>query len=119
MPVVGSDVNLLVVYSDLNIADLDAVAKLAQQVRRRHRVSPRFLSLRNLTSSAPYFQIDFLEMLEAHVVLHGRDVLATLEARPADLHWQIAHEAGRLTYIDPTGREAGTVTKIEPIQPWN
>jgi hypothetical protein len=32
--------------------------------------------------------------------------------------WQIAHEAGRLTYIDPTGREAGTVTKIEPIAPW-
>lgn len=33
--------------------------------------------------------------------------------------WQIAHEAGRLTYIDPTGREAGTVTRIEPIQPWS
>ena len=32
--------------------------------------------------------------------------------------WQIAHEAGRLTYIAPTGREAGTVTRIEPIQPW-
>lgn len=32
--------------------------------------------------------------------------------------WKIAHEAGRLTYIDPTGREAGTVTRIEPIQPW-
>lgn len=30
--------------------------------------------------------------------------------------WQIAHEAGRLTYIDPTGREAGTVTRIEPIR---
>lgn len=33
--------------------------------------------------------------------------------------WKIAHEAGRLTYIDPTGREAGTVTRIEPIQPWS
>ncbi len=32
--------------------------------------------------------------------------------------WQIRHEAGRLTYIDPTGREAGTVTRIEPIAPW-
>jgi hypothetical protein len=32
--------------------------------------------------------------------------------------WQIAHEAGRLTYIDPTGREAGTVTRIELIAPW-
>lgn len=33
--------------------------------------------------------------------------------------WQIGHEAGRLTYIDPTGREAGTVTRIEPMGPWS
>ncbi len=32
--------------------------------------------------------------------------------------WQITHEVGRLTYLDPTGREAGTVTRIEPMQPW-
>jgi hypothetical protein len=32
--------------------------------------------------------------------------------------WQIAHEEGRLTYIDPTGRKAGTVTRIEPNGPW-
>ncbi|WP_374436384.1 hypothetical protein [Tabrizicola sp.] len=32
--------------------------------------------------------------------------------------WKIAHDVGRLTYIDPTGREAGTVTRIEPIQRW-
>lgn len=33
-------------------------------------------------------------------------------------NWQIAHEAGRLVYIDPTGKEAGTVTRIEPIGQW-
>ncbi len=33
--------------------------------------------------------------------------------------WQIRHEAGKLVYIDPTGGEAGTVTRIEPIRPWN
>lgn len=32
--------------------------------------------------------------------------------------WKIAHDVGRLTYIDPAGKEAGTVTRIEPIQPW-
>jgi hypothetical protein len=31
--------------------------------------------------------------------------------------WRIAHEAGRLTYIDPTGKEVGVVTRIEPIRP--
>lgn len=33
--------------------------------------------------------------------------------------WKIGHEAGRLTYIDPTGREVGTVTRIEPIPAWS
>lgn len=33
--------------------------------------------------------------------------------------WKIAHDVGRLTYIDPTGKEAGTVTRIEPIQAWS
>lgn len=32
--------------------------------------------------------------------------------------WQIAHDVGRPTYIDPSSREAGTVTRIEPIAPW-
>jgi hypothetical protein len=29
--------------------------------------------------------------------------------------WQIDHAPGQLTYIDPTGRRAGTVTRIEPL----
>lgn len=31
--------------------------------------------------------------------------------------WRIGHEDGRLTYINPTGGEAGTVTRIEPMRP--
>jgi hypothetical protein len=29
--------------------------------------------------------------------------------------WQIRHDIGRLVYVDDTGREAGTITRIEPI----
>jgi predicted nucleotidyltransferase len=91
-----SDVNLLVVYSDINIADLDTVAKLARTWMRKQRFVPRFLSLRNLTSSTRYFQVDFLDMRDAHVTIYGRDVLDGLEVRPADLHWQLAHEVKRM-----------------------
>jgi hypothetical protein len=31
--------------------------------------------------------------------------------------WRIKHEAGRLVYVDGEGKEAGTVTRIEPIGP--
>ena len=30
---------------------------------------------------------------------------------------QTDHQAGRLTYNDCTGREAGTVTRVKPVQP--
>lgn len=32
--------------------------------------------------------------------------------------WKIAHDAGRLTDTDPTGREAGTATRTQPTALW-
>lgn len=87
-----SDVNLLVIYSDLNIADLKIVAKLAQRWLERRNFAPRFLSKRNLVSSAKYFQIDLMEMRDARVVLYGEDVLAQLPVSAMDMQWQLAHE---------------------------
>lgn len=92
----SSDVNLLVIYSDLNIADLDAVTKLAQKWLKRRRFAPRFLSLRNLTASSRYFQIDLLEMRDAHLKLYGSNPLGATETRPADMAWQLAHEIKRM-----------------------
>ncbi len=87
-----SDVNLLVVYSDLDLGDLHAVSRLARRWLRRRRFGPRFLSRRNLESAARYFPIDFMEMRDAHVVLHGEDLLPRLQFPREALVWQLAHE---------------------------
>ncbi|HEU4391881.1 MAG TPA: nucleotidyltransferase domain-containing protein [Blastocatellia bacterium] len=87
-----SDVNVLIVHSELDIADLEHVADLSRQWLQKKRIAPRFLSRRNLVESARYFQIDFLEMRDAHVVLWGEDVLAAIELLPAELRWQIGYE---------------------------
>ncbi len=87
-----SDVNLLVIYSDLNISDLKAVTKLAQRWLERRNFAPRFLSKRNLVSSAKYFQIDLMEMRDARVLLYGEDILAQLPVSAKDMQWQLAHE---------------------------
>ena len=87
-----SDVNLLIVYSDLNIVDLERVSDLSRRWLRKYRFAPRFLSQRNLEQSARYFQVDFLLMRDAHAVLWGADVLAGMGMRPAELRWQIAYE---------------------------
>ncbi|MBS1876744.1 MAG: hypothetical protein JSU00_26255 [Acidobacteria bacterium] len=91
-----SDLNLLVIYSDLNIADLESVAKLAQRWFRKRRFAPRFVSEQNFSRSARFFQIDLLEMREAHVTVFGPDPLAAVELCRADLHWQLSHEVKRM-----------------------
>src|SRR5262245_23207338 len=87
-----SDVNLMVVYSDLDITDLARVAELSRRWLKKQRFAPRFLSHRNLTDSALYFQIDFLDMRDAHVTLCGEDVLSGIQIDRPHLRWQIAYE---------------------------
>jgi predicted nucleotidyltransferase len=92
----SSDLNLLIIYDELKITDIAAVAPVAQRWFKKRRFSPRFLSRRNLIETARYFQIDFLGMRNAHVLLYGEDVLATIALSPADLRWQLAHEIKRM-----------------------
>lgn len=92
----SSDLNLLVVYDDLELAALAPLAPVCRRWLGKRRFSPRFLSRRNLEQTARYFQLDFLDMRDAHVVLLGDDVLASLTLSPADLHWQLAHETKRM-----------------------
>lgn len=87
-----SDLNLLVVYSDLNVADLAAVAGLARTWLKRRRFAPRFLSRRNLLSSAGVFALDTLDMLERRAVLFGEDLVAQCSVDPKALGWQVSSE---------------------------
>lgn len=88
----SSDINLLVIYSDLNMVSLNKVAELAQKWLAKRDFAPRFLSRRNLVNSARYFPLDMLEMKDAHRVLYGADLLAEIPVSARDLHWQLAHE---------------------------
>lgn len=104
-----SDLNLLVVYSDLNLADLTAVAGLARKWLRKRRFAPRFLSRRNLLSSAAVFPLDTLDMQERHVVLFGEELLPQCVIDRRALAWQVSSElkAMRLRVKQQYWRSAG------------
>lgn len=89
----AADLNLLVVYSDLNIVDLDMVSGVARRWLKKRRFAPRFLSVRDLAALS---QTELLEMRDAHAVLYGDDVLAGLEIRPEEMRWEVAHEIKRM-----------------------
>jgi predicted nucleotidyltransferase len=87
-----SDVNLLIVYGDMEVVELARVAELSRRWLRKHKFAPRFLSSKNLRESEEYFQVDFLSMRDAHVLLWGKDVLSEVAIHPENLRWQIAYE---------------------------
>jgi hypothetical protein len=87
-----SDVNVMVVYSDLNITDLNEVAQLARNWLKKRAFAPRFISMKNLTSSSRFFQIDMLEMKDMSITLYGKDLLNEIVVEKAGLLWQLSYE---------------------------
>jgi|GEM_PF-1366131 len=112
-----SDVNLLIVYSDLTIADLERVAEPSRHWLNKQKFAPRFLTRRNLDQSMRYFQVDYLAMRDARVVLWGEDVLASFEVHPAALRWQIAYEikAMRMRIKQQFWRTAGDPRRMRAV----
>jgi predicted nucleotidyltransferase len=91
-----SDLNLLVIYSDLNIADLGGIAALARKLSKKYGFSPRFLSRRNLAQSSKCFPLDLLGMKDDYLVLFGSDVLAEIDVSRPDLRFQLAYEIKKM-----------------------
>lgn len=87
-----SDVNLLCVFSELGLKDLETVAPIVNKWWKKHRFSPRFISKTNLETSLSYFPIDFWVMQHKHYVLFGEDILNRLIIEKKDLLWQLIHE---------------------------
>ena len=91
-----SDLNLLVIYSDLDIDDLQKISELAQRWFKKRKFLPRFLSKRNLIDSSKYFQIDWMEIRDTSVLLYGENMLSQLPSSLPDMRWQLSHEIKRM-----------------------
>jgi predicted nucleotidyltransferase len=112
-----SDLNLILVLEDLSPARLDAVAPAVRHWMKRGHPAPRLFSPALIRASADVFPIEFLDIREAHVVLHGRDPFAGLEIRPDHLRLQCEREIKeklmllREGYVAVQG-EAGAVRRL-------
>ncbi len=87
-----SDINLLVIFSTLELADLKMILPEAAQWQRQRQFTPRFISRRNLISSLEYLPIDWWTMKAAHCVIFGEDILKEVNIQKKDLLWQLRHE---------------------------
>ena len=74
-----SDVNLLIVVSELGYETLRQSLRLVDRGIKKKIAAPLFLTRQNIERSLDVFPIEFLEMKENHVVIYGEDPLEGIE----------------------------------------
>jgi predicted nucleotidyltransferase len=87
-----SDLNLLLVLADLEPATLEALSEPLGTWERGGQPPPRLLSPAILADAADVFPIEFRDLREARIVLHGSDPLAAVEVRREQLRIQAERE---------------------------
>jgi predicted nucleotidyltransferase len=87
-----SDFNLLIVLRDLEPATLEALAGPVAHWERRRQPAPRLFSPEVIADAADVFPIEFLDILQKRLVLHGPDPFASLEVHRDLLRLQCERE---------------------------
>ena len=80
-----SDLNVLCIMQSLGRDDLSKLHAASAWWAKKGHPAPLFFTLHELHHSADVFAIELLDMKAAHRVLHGEDVIASLDV-PMDLH---------------------------------
>lgn len=84
-----SNVNVAVFLKD---ARLENIAKSSGLIRKFRVITPAFFTEEFIRDSADVFPVEFLDMKENHLVLHGRDVLKDLAIDIKNLRFQCEQE---------------------------
>jgi hypothetical protein len=87
-----SHINLLVIARSLEPDVLDGIAAAAPDPRRKPQVDSLFMAQEQVRASLDVFPIEWLDLIERHLLLEGEDVLAGLEVPLTNLRLQCEHE---------------------------
>jgi hypothetical protein len=87
-----SDLNLIVVLKNLDLASLEAISPAVTHWVRAGQPPPRLFSPEIIAESADVFPIEFLDIQSRRTVLHGPDPFAGLEIHRDHLRLQCERE---------------------------
>ncbi|MFN8060274.1 MAG: nucleotidyltransferase domain-containing protein [Vicinamibacterales bacterium] len=87
-----SDFNVLVVLADTEPGTLERLKAPFEAWRRERQPVPRIFGRATVGASADVFPIEYLEILQRHVVLHGSDPFEGMTVRPDYLRLQCERE---------------------------
>jgi predicted nucleotidyltransferase len=87
-----SDINILIVLSDVKPGDLAEFGRRAGRLMRKHRITPLILSHDEFVTSSDVFPMEYLDIVTTHKVLLGDDATAALSISRAHLRHQVEHQ---------------------------
>ncbi len=87
----NSNVNLAVILSDASLANIAKASGVVNKHKFRF-INPVFFTKEYIEHSADVFPVEFLDMKENHLLLHGRDVLKDLKVDVKNLRFQCEQE---------------------------
>lgn len=77
-----SDINLLVIFNQLQFEDLKKSLRLVSKGINKKISAPLFLTHEHMKTSQDVFPIEFLDMKENHLCLYGREILDHMDIKP-------------------------------------
>lgn len=86
-----SNVNLAIVLDNACLPNLAGAAALLNKYRFR-AIKPVFFTEKYIAASTDVFPLEFLDMKENHILLHGKDVLKNLRIDSRNLRFQCEQE---------------------------
>jgi predicted nucleotidyltransferase len=87
-----SDLNLVVVTDDLDLATLEALSRPVRAWTRKRQPPPRLMTPEIIADAADVYAIEFLDLRDHRVVLHGEDPFASVKVRTDLLRVQCERE---------------------------
>jgi hypothetical protein len=87
-----SDINLLVVLTNVGLPEMDAIRKFMRQMQGQPLGTPLLMTKDFIRSSADVFPIEFLEIKEKHQLLFGEDCFSKLKISSQNLRHECEHE---------------------------
>lgn len=87
-----SDVNVLLVLREMNLALLEALAPLGKRYGKKRIAAPLVMDRDYIRTSLDVFPMEFLELKQIHETVLGEDILAGIAIDPWDLRRQCERE---------------------------
>jgi len=105
-----SDINFMIVLSEVGIERLDRAFKIVKKWRKRNVAIPVFLTENYVETSTDVFPIEYLNFKSNYVPVYGKDILKDLSFKPEFIRLQCEREIkGKLlllrqVYLETSGK---------------